>query len=194
MAAFIHEQTFKDNLNPPGLFHKVRNIHKTGNLAVRDSTSSTERESLFILQKLFHFLYWLCRYYAKDGRNISALEFDRALVPQPQTANQDLSATAPSVRNPAFPDRRDAPHCRREERQQQTEQQLTALQAEIAALKQQNEAVPDTHDYREADTRRYLIDILLKEAGWNIHQPGWTEYEVQGMPNSTGKGYADWYC
>ena len=79
-----------------------------------------------------------------------------------------------------------------QERQRQTEQQLEALIAEIATLKQQNEAVPDTHDYDEADTRRYLIDVLLKEAGWNIEQAGWTEYEVQGMPNETGKGKVDY--
>ena len=50
-------------------------------------------------------------------------------------------------------------------RQQQTEEELYALKQEIATLKQQNEAVADTHDYHEADTRRYLLDILLEEAG-----------------------------
>lgn len=34
--------------------------------------------------------------------------------------------------------------------------------------------------------------MLLKEAGWNIHQLDWTEYEVTGMPNKTGKGYVDY--
>ena len=190
LAALIHEQTFKDNLKP-GLFQKVRSIHKVGNLAVHDSTSIAERDALHIVEELFHFLYWLCRYYAKDGRTIPALNFDRALVPQPQTASQDLSLPQLQALETQLSQ---ADEMRRiaEERQQQTEQQLAALQAEIAALKQQNETVPDTHDYREADTRRYLIDILLKEAGWNIHQPGWTEYEVQGMPNPTCKGYVDY--
>ncbi|MBD2034553.1 DEAD/DEAH box helicase family protein [Leptolyngbya sp. FACHB-321] len=191
LAALIHEQTFKDNLNPPSLFHKVRNIHKTGNIAVHDSTAITDRDSLFIVQELFHFLYWLCRYYAKDGKTLPTLSFDLTLVPQPQTAKQDLSLPQlqelKTLLSQADEMRRIA-----EERQQQTEQQITSLQAEVAALKQQNETVPDTHDYKEADTRRYLIDVLLKEAGWNIHQPRWTEYEVQGMPNSTGKGYVDY--
>ncbi|NJL11086.1 MAG: hypothetical protein HC908_15475, partial [Calothrix sp. SM1_7_51] len=44
----------------------------------------------------------------------------------------------------------------------------------------------------EAETRRYLIDVLLKETGWDINQPGWTEYEVEGMPNETGKGRCNW--
>jgi hypothetical protein len=34
---------------------------------------------------------------------------------------------------------------------------IETLKLEIAALKQQNEAVPDTHDYNESDTRRYLL-------------------------------------
>ncbi len=191
LAALIHEQTFKDNLNPPSLFHKVRNIHKTGNIAVHDATPITERDSLFIVQELFHFLYWLCRYYSPDGRTLPALTFDRTLVPQPQTASPDLSLQQlqdlEAQLSQAAEMRRIA-----EARQQQTEQQLAALQSEIAALKQQNETVPDTHDYNEADTRRYLIDVLLKEAGWNLDQPKWTEYEIHGMPNATGKGSVDY--
>ncbi|HEY9631712.1 MAG TPA: DEAD/DEAH box helicase family protein [Coleofasciculaceae cyanobacterium] len=190
LAALIHEQTFKDNLKP-GLFQKIRSIHKVGNLAVHDATTIAERDALHIVEELFHFLYWLYRYYAPDGKSLTALSFDRAIIPHPAAVSQDLSRqqlqALESQLSQVDEMRRIA-----EERRQQTEQQLAALQAEIAVLKQQNEAVPDTHDYHEADTRRYLIDVLLKEAGWNIHQPTWTEYEVQGMPNPTGKGYVDY--
>jgi type I restriction enzyme R subunit len=191
LAALIHEQTFQDNLKP-GLFPKIRAIHKMGNIAVHDSTSITERDALNLVQELFHVLYWLCRSYAPDGRTLPALNFDRNLIPQPAApASQDLSHAQLQELEAQLSQ---ANEMRRiaEERKQQTEQQLETLKAEIAALKQQNEAVPDTHDYNEADTRRYLIDVLLKEAGWNIHQPQWTEYEVQGMPNDTGKGYVDY--
>jgi type I restriction enzyme R subunit len=163
-----------------------------GNIAVHDSTSITERDALNLVQELFHVLYWLCRSYAPDGRTLPALNFDRNLIPQPAApASQDLSHAQLQELEAQLSQ---ANEMRRiaEERKQQTEQQLETLKAEIAALKQQNEAVPDTHDYNEADTRRYLIDVLLKEAGWNIHQPQWTEYEVQGMPNDTGKGYVDY--
>jgi type I restriction enzyme R subunit len=63
LAALIHEQTFQDNLKP-GLFPKIRAIHKMGNIAVHDSTSITERDALNLVQELFHVLYWLCRSYA----------------------------------------------------------------------------------------------------------------------------------
>ena len=189
LAALIHEQTFKDNLKP-GLFQKIRSIHKVGNLAVHDATNIGDRDALQLVEELFHFLYWLYRYYAPDGKSLTALSFDRAIIPHPAAA-QDLSRQQLQALETQLSQ---VDEMRRiaEDRRQQTEQQLAALQAEIDALKQQNAAVPDTHDYHEADTRRYLIDVLLKEAGWNIHQPGWTEYEVQGMPNPTGKGYVDY--
>ena len=163
-----------------------------GNIAVHNSTNITEQHALRLIQELFHFLYWLCRYYAPDGRTIPDLSFERDLIPHPAaSSSQDLSLPQLQALEAQLSQ---ADEMRRiaQERQRQTEQQLEALTAEIATLKQQNEAVPDTHDYNEADTRRYLIDVLLKEAGWNIEQAGWTEYEVQGMPNDTGKGYVDY--
>ena len=62
----------------------------------------------------------------------------------------------------------------------------------MTRLRQQAEAVPDTHDYSEADTRRYLIDLDLNRAGWKLDQPRDREYEVQGMPNAKGFGFADY--
>ncbi len=191
LATLIHEQTFQDNLKPE-LFPKIRAIHKIGNIAVHDSTSITQKDALHLVQELFHFLYWLCRSYAPDGKTIPSLNFERHLIPHSNaSASQDLSLQQLQALEAQL-DQVDEMRRIAEERQRQTEQQLETLIAEIAALKQQNEAVPDTHDYNEADTRRYLLDVLLKEAGWNIEQAGWTEYEVQGMPNQTGKGYVDY--
>mgnify|MGYP000049974683 CR=1 FL=1 len=190
LAALIHEQTFQDNLKP-GLFPKIRAIHKMGNIAVHDSSSITEKDALHLVQELFHFLYWLYRSYAPDGKNIPSLNFERHLLPH-SNASASLDLSLPQLQLETQLSQASEMRQIAEERQKQTEQQLKTLKLEIAALKQQNEAVPDTHDYNEADTRRYLIDVLLKEAGWNIEQAGWTEYEVQGMPNETGMGYVDY--
>jgi len=50
----------------------------------------------------------------------------------------------------------------------------------------------DTHDYSEAETRDAFIDLLLKEAGWQLDQPRDREFEVDGMPNNQGKGFVDY--
>ena len=55
-------------------------------------------------------------------------------------------------------------------------------------------------DISEAETRRMYIDLMLKEAGWQVLevegsvQPlkACIEVKVQGMPNGAGEGYADY--
>ena len=55
-------------------------------------------------------------------------------------------------------------------------------------------------DISEAETRRRYIDLMLREAGWDVLEnegdimPGKAciEIEVTGMPNNAAKGYADY--
>jgi len=55
-------------------------------------------------------------------------------------------------------------------------------------------------DLSEAETRKLYIDLMLREAGWDVLsregeiQPlkACIEVEVQGMPNNAGVGYADY--
>jgi len=72
------------------------------------------------------------------------------------------------------------------------EAEIKALQAAIAAAKAANQAVADTHDYREAETRDLFIDLLFREAGFDPKAPDTTEVEVTGMPNVPGVGYVDY--
>ena len=48
--------------------------------------------------------------------------------------------------------------------------ELDALREQLAAIKAENEAVPETHDWNEAETRRLLIDLALQRAGWPLDQ------------------------
>jgi type I site-specific restriction endonuclease len=75
---------------------------------------------------------------------------------------------------------------------QNIDEELQRLREEIAAAKKANSARPDTHDYSEAETRDYFIDMLLKEAGWSLAGPQDVEYEVRGMPTKDGRGYVDY--
>lgn len=190
LGSLIHEQTFRENL-APNLFPKLRTIHKIGNKAAHDSSKITSKDALRLIEDLFHFLYWLKRYYSPNGKTLSPLEFNKTLIPSPVNPPQDLT----QQQLQQLEEQLSSAHQLRqlaEERQKQTQQELETLKAQITALKRQNETVPDTHNYKEADTRRYLIDILLTEAGWNINHPDATEYPVDGMPTPSGKGYIDY--
>ncbi|MGW0790919.1 DEAD/DEAH box helicase family protein [Streptomyces sp. NPDC002911] len=76
---------------------------------------------------------------------------------------------------------------------------LAELQAEVAAAKAANQKVQDTHDYDEAATRDTFIDLLLKEAGWDLAPTGadpagklTVERPVTGMQTASGNGFVDY--
>jgi type I restriction enzyme R subunit len=79
---------------------------------------------------------------------------------------------------------------------QNIDAELQRLREEIVAIKAANSAKPDAHDYSEAETRDYFIDLLLKEAGWSLAGRDDLEFEVSGMPTKDGKndgpGYVDY--
>lgn len=70
--------------------------------------------------------------------------------------------------------------------------ELAAAQAAVTAAKQAAAAETDNHDYNEAQTRKGLIDVLLREAGWTVGEDAGEEVEVAGMPNNQGIGFVDY--
>ena len=85
-------------------------------------------------------------------------------------------------------------------RAEQAEASTAELQASLAAGQQAVDALEtaDPLAFSEAETRRYLIDILLADAGWNVG-PGTTstpevgkEIKVKHQPTDSGEGYADY--
>ena len=76
----------------------------------------------------------------------------------------------------------------------------SAANKEAVNSKQPVVSILTDKDISEAETRRLYIDLMLKEAGWDILaqdgliQPSkaCVEVEVKGMPNAQDKGYADY--
>ncbi len=72
--------------------------------------------------------------------------------------------------------------------------------ADKEAVEDKTPVVEVESDISEAETRKLYIDLMLKEAGWDVLetegaiQPSKAciEVEVEGMPNNEGKGYCDY--
>ena len=79
-----------------------------------------------------------------------------------------------------------------EEARKEIESELEALRERLAAIKAENEGAPETHDWNEDKTRKLIIDLDLERAGWPLDREQDREYEVTGMPNESGVGYADY--
>ena len=68
------------------------------------------------------------------------------------------------------------------------------LRIEMAKLREENikNRTYQVDEISEAKTRKYYIDLELKEAGWIIGKNVTEEEEVTGMPNASGIGYVDY--
>lgn len=191
LNALLHEPTFRKLLGET-LHAKTRVIKDLGNLAAHSAKPLRQTDSVAAVRELFHFCYWFARTYARtpQSKPSPTLTFDAARLPQAtpvprQTVEQikklDEELKAKDEKIIELGTARAA-----------ADEELARLRAEIAEIKARNTAQPDTHDYSEAETRDYFIDLLLKEAGWPIDQPRDTEFEVSGMPNAGGKGFVDY--
>jgi type I restriction enzyme R subunit len=189
LGALIHEPCFQ-KLVPEAVFQKARLIQKAGNMAVHSQRIIRQYDALMVVKELHHFLFWLARTFT-TGKTEIVPAFDPAIVPRPVSAPQPLDAKKIEALENDLQAKTKA-LLEREEQLTQLDTTLEALRSELAAAKAANAKVPDSHDYSEAETRTYLIDIDLRRAGWPLDQARDKEYEVRGMPNAQGIGYVDY--
>lgn len=191
LSALIHEPTFR-TLVGDGLFTKARLVKDLGNLAVHSTKKVAPTDALSATRELFHLCFWLARTYGRTARPDPGLVFRSDLLPKPaegpSTAQsaEELKTLGEQLRE------KDTKLSEVLARHAALNAELQKLQEEVAAAKKANSAVPDTHDYSEAETRKAFIDLLLREAGWDLNPLKNFEVEVAGMPNGEAKGFVDY--
>ncbi|MDO9323819.1 MAG: DEAD/DEAH box helicase family protein [Methanoregula sp.] len=189
LSALIHEPSFKQAAGE-AVFSKTRVINTLGNRAVHSDRPVPDSDALVAVRELFHVAYWFAHTYALAERPAPGLTFDPAALSQPaptarQTAEQ-LQVLEVSLRE------RDESLSALLADRTALDEELKRLRAEIATAKLAAAAQPDTHDYSEAETRDYFIDLLLRESGWPLDKSCDREFEVSGMPNRQEKGFVDY--
>jgi len=189
LNALIFEPSFRETVGP-AIFNKAKIIKELGNQAVHSTRPIQQSDALTATKELFHLCYWLARTYSRHGKPTPGLMFNPAVLPKstaiPKQTLDQLATLEAQLRE------RDEKLTILQTNQIALDEELTRLRAEVAAAKKANAAQPDTHDYSEAETRDYFIDLLLKEAGWALDQQEDREFEVVGMPNAQGKGFVDY--
>jgi type I restriction enzyme R subunit len=189
LSALIHEPSFKEAAGE-AVFGKARVINTLGNRAVHGHRAIPPEDALVAVRELFHVTYWLGRTYGRAARPAPGLAFDAAALRKatgaPRQTAEQLQQLEAGLRE------RDEKLAGLLADKTTLDDELKRLRAEVAAAKQVATAQPDTHDYSEAETRDYFIDLLLKEAGWPLDQTRDREFEVSGMPNKEGKGFVDY--
>ncbi len=189
LSALIHEPTFKATVGE-AVFSKARIITKLGNQAVHSHKPILQTDAVMAVRELFHVSYWLARTYGRVARPAPGLAFDANVLPKaapvPKQTVEQLQQLEIRLHE------KDEKLAGLLADKAALDEELLRLRAEVAEAKKAATTQPDTHDYSEAETRDYYIDLLLKEAGWPLDQERDREYPVEGMPNAEGKGFVDY--
>ena len=189
LSALIFEPTFRDAIGSARLT-KARIIKDLGNLAVHSHKPIRETDAIAAVRELFHFCFWIARTYARGPKPPDGLDFKPELLPKAAAASHQTVAQLQTLEGQLR--EKDEKLVELLEGKQALDDELRRLREEVAAAKKANAAQPDTHDYSEAETRDYFIDLLLKEAGWALADPRDREFPVAGMPNQAKEGFVDY--
>ena len=189
LSALIYEPTFKITVGA-AIQAKTRIIKDLGNRAIHTAKLVSPYDSLTAVRELFHVCFWVARNYARRTKPADGLAFDPNQLPKtspiPRQTLAQLQELAAQITE------KDAKAEELLTDKLTVDAELQRLRAEIAEIKKQNAATPDQHNYSEAETRDFFIDLLLKEAGWPLDQGRDREFPVTGMPNEKGEGYVDY--
>ncbi|GAK90946.1 type I restriction-modification system restriction subunit R [Nonlabens ulvanivorans] len=195
------QQAFKEQFNHK-LYNELFVIKRGGNLAAHNRPVS-DIDSHKAIDALFYFGKWFIKSYAQEPvSDIGIFDFDyiskeggsalsRKQIQQLQEQlDKELDTYQEQLKT------KEAERQLLADENELFKKQIEALQAQIEANKvEANEADEVHHPRNEAETRKYLIDVALREAGWDLKGVNDKEYKVQYMPKSTNvseTGYVDY--
>ncbi len=189
LSALIHEPTFKKAAGET-IFCKTRVITRLGNEAVHSMKQISQYDALMAVKELFHVGYWLSHTYSRGTKPAPGLTFNQEQLPKaaaiPKQTAEQLQKLEAGLQE------RDEKLSVLMADKTKLDEELRNLREEVEKAKKASIIQPDTHDYTEAETRDYFIDLLLKEAGWELSEERDREFKVLGMPTKDGIGYVDY--
>ena len=174
LVELVDGEPFTSFIGDERVMMAVHYVRKVGNVGAHIGTVS-KKESFFCLLNIYNVVAAMLL----KLRVVSVVApFDKSLVPGSLHAPVVMPKAVKVVETP--------------------KPMLNANTEEALESTKPVEALPV--DISEAETRRLYIDLMLKEAGWQIlDQEGLVqasraciEVELQGMPNAQGVGYADY--
>lgn len=193
LSVLMYESSFR-NIIPPTMLRNLTYIRKLGNAAAHHKNSPSPEESYAAIRYLYGFTRWVVKMYSEKPPEIP-LKLNEELIPK--TGNGDKSLVEIQGLKKEIESKRQALE-RNRILIEKNELEIISLKTKLEkfrTIRENNRKVDfetDRFDYSEKITRELYIDILLREAGWNPKEKNVEEYEVYGMPNETGIGYADY--
>ena len=171
LVSLMSTEDFHD-LVDDDLWKRLDLIRKIGNRAAHNGRKIIEDEAILCLQNLFIFMDYVSYCYSAfyeerqyDVKLLSAIQEESTV----KSADNDVDLEKLIAENKAL------------------KEELTARRKE-----QQQTYVPKPLDLSEYKTRKIYIDSMLLDAGWTEGKDWLNEVELEGMPNKSETGYADY--
>ena len=168
----MNDDKFVRYINDASMMQTLHYIRKIGNIGAHNPSSVKRNESYFVLRQLHGAVGAVLM---KFGLISSFPDFDDNLIPKKPRLRVAPTVTAKSVSD---------------------EVQTVKATPKQGSLNESHYKTVFTED----ETRKLFIDIMLKEAGWDIltekglvaAEKACIEIKVEGMPKGSGIGYADY--
>lgn len=182
-SALVYNPSFTESIDAK-ILNCLRYIIKLGNFSAHTNKQVTYKEAVLALANLFALIQFIDYCY---GKSYTERTFDESILAADK--NQSIS-------NKEWETLKDELSQKTKERESLAKE-MDNLKAELAELRKKNEAahtfaVSAAAAKTEADTRRTIIDVDIKEMGWTFGEDCLTEVPVSGMPSLTGDGRADY--
>lgn len=205
MSLMAHEEI--KNIIPYSLLSGLHIVRKTGNNASHYGKKVNSHEALISLKYIFSFLKWFADTYSKQRPQLPA-SFNEEYVPKKGERQRKLKELEIEREQEQQELRSRIEKLLKEkeaiiEKAKESETALESLKQkekeakEILGTQKKERKVEVSSEFTEAETRKHLIDVDLKEAGWITLRKGRElEYAVSGMPISTdnpnANGFVDY--
>lgn len=166
----ISTEEFRDITNPD-LIRRLDFIRKVGNIVAYSGKKVTVDQAKLCLENLYYFMDFIACCY---GKEYDVKTYDESLLDSHK--EQTVPVQKPDI---------DLEKLIKENKE--LKEKLTARRE-----KQQDNYVPKPLELTEYETRKIYIDTMLSDVGW-VENVNWiNEFKLQGMPNTSGVGYADY--
>lgn len=194
-ATFVDliENSAFQTITPTVIRDKLHAIRREGNKAAHGDTV-TAQTVIWILREAHDLARWTVVNFEKaDPAKLPAFE-------APKSPQENKSQTKKSLEKLASQEAQMASLLAELEKAREkisvSEERITEL--EMKALGASAFTAADILGFDEAATRKHIIDQMIASAGWNVAEAAKStsevvkEFEVDGQPTTSGKGYVDY--
>ena len=171
LVCLINDENFRDIVGED-TYRRMDFIRKVGNNAAHSGKKVTKEQAELCLENLYYFMDQVAYFYADS---YTEQQFDKNLpIQTPEKTFSPANDTDIDL--------------------QALIEENKALKKQLTAHRQEKQQTYTSKplEHSEADTRKIYIDFMLQDTGWTEGKDWQNEVKLDGMPNKSGIGYADY--